>query len=404
MNERDDRCFPGRRHSTLMVKSEKERVRAVERYRQGERATEICASMGRSVRWLYKWIRKAETGESEWWTEASRRPRNVVIRTESTIEQAVIEARRRLEGAGQFCGAQSIAWELEELAIKAPSIATINRIINRRGLTRSAHARRPAKGKRYPAPPVDAPGQVQQSDFVGPRYLRGAVRFYSFNTVDLGTTRCSTIPIADRSAEALVPALWQTWVALGIPRIQQLDNDLVFFGSVRHPRGLGQILRLCLSQGVEPLFIPPSEPWRNGVVEKFNHHWQQKFSREGVTSLEELSSRSRAFEARHNSRWRYRKHGGQTPNQVLAAAVANVRIPESLTPPKLPLPRPEMGRYHFIRFIRSDGTLRLWRESFPVPSEAIYEYVKATVDVATQQLEIRLDGRLIETRSYSLPR
>jgi hypothetical protein len=327
----------------------------------------------------------------------------MVEQTEQAVEAAVVEVRRRLEQAGQFCGAQSIAWELEEAAIEVPSITTINRIIKRHGLTRSVRARRPAKGKRYPAPPAEWPGQVQQSDFVGPRYLRGALRFYSFNTVELATGRCTTVPIHHRSAEALIPALWQTWVALGIPQVQQLDNDLVFFGSRRHPRGLGQVLRLCLSAGVEPLFIPPSEPWRNGVIEKFNDHWQQKFSREGATSLNELQRRSHAFDARHNAHWRYRKHGGRTPNQVLAATHTQLRFPDSITAPQRPLSRPGAGRYHFIRFIRSDAKLHLFGESFGVPPEAVYEYVKATVDVSAQQLEIRLDDRLIDTCPYAMP-
>ena len=230
------------------------------------------------------------------------------------------------------------------------------------------------------------------------------MRFYSFNTVELATTRCRTVPIHHRSAEALVPALWQTWVALGIPQIQQFDNDLVFFGSRRHPRGLGQVLRLCLAQGMEPLFIPPSEPWRNGVIEKFNDHWQQKFSRQGATTLDELTARSHAFDARHNSRWRYRKHGGRTPNQVLTASQAKLRLPASIMPPQLPLARPHAGRYHFIRFIRSDAKLHLLGESFAVPPEAVYEYVRATIDVAAHQLQLRLDDRLIDTIPYNLPK
>ena len=114
-----------------MVESEMERVQAVERYRSGERPVEICASLGRSLRWLYKWVERAEAGQQEWWVEASRRPRRMAGRTEDAIEGAVLEVRRLLEEAGQFCGAQSIAWELEELAIEVPSITTINRIIKR---------------------------------------------------------------------------------------------------------------------------------------------------------------------------------------------------------------------------------------------------------------------------------
>ena len=44
-----------------MDKVEMERQQAVQRYQRGESATEISASLGRSVRWLYKWVERAES-------------------------------------------------------------------------------------------------------------------------------------------------------------------------------------------------------------------------------------------------------------------------------------------------------------------------------------------------------
>jgi len=384
--------------------SEMERVRAVERYRRGEAPSEICASLGRSARWLYKWIERAEAGAENWWTEKPRRPQRVANRSEPAVEQLVVEIRDRLERDRQFSGAHSIAWELEETLRETPSIATINRILKRNGRVSTASRRRPAKGKRYPAPLVERAGSVHQSDFVGPRYLRGPVRFYSFNTVDLATGRCATVPIANRGTEVVVPALWESWSRLGLPSIQQFDNELVFFGSRLHPRGLSQILRLCLLQGVEPLFIPPAEPWRNGVIEKFNDHWQEKFLSVHMTDFEQVVNGSRLFDSRHNSRWRYRKHSGRTPNQVLANSGVQLRFPPTLEPPRKSLPRPEVGRYHFIRFIRNNGLLVLFGESFRMPIEAQHEYVHATVDVQKACLEVRLEGRLIESFRYDNPR
>jgi transposase InsO family protein len=39
-----------------------------------------------------------------------------------------------------------------------------------------------------------------------------------------------------------------------------------------YPGGMGALIRLCLINGIELWFIPRGEPWRNGVVEKFNDH------------------------------------------------------------------------------------------------------------------------------------
>jgi putative transposase len=385
-----------------MGKVEMERVRAVERYSRGESAAAISASIGRSVRWVYKWIERSAEG-GEWWTEHSRKAHRAGNRSSPEVERLIVEARRRLVSEGGFEGAQMIAWELENAAIAVPSIATINRVLKRHGLIESAGRRPVSKGKRYPAPEAVHAG-VHQSDFVGPRFLRGPVRFYSLNTVDVATARCATVPIPNRSTEAVVPALWETWLRLGIPRIQQLDNELVFFGSRLHPRGLSQVLRLCLLHDVAPLFIPPSEPWRNGVIEKFNDHWQQKFLTQPMSTLAEAQDRSRAFDERHNSRWRYRKIGGKTPNEALRAGRISPQMPPQIAPPSLPLPRPKRGRYHFIRFIRSDRSLDLFGEKFALPAEAAHEYVQATVDVETQRLDIRIDQQLIETFHYAVPK
>lgn len=385
-----------------MDKAEMERVQAVERFRRGESAAAISASMGRSVRWVYKWVERSEV-DGKWWIEHARKTQRAANRSSPEVEQMVIEARRRLVSEGGFAGAQMIAWELENAAMRVPSIATINRILKRHGLVDTAGRRHVSKGRKYPAPEAIHVG-THQTDFVGPRFLHGPVRFYSLNTVDLATARCATVPIRNRSTEAVVPALWETWVRLGIPRVQQLDNELVFFGSRLHPRGLSQVLRLCLHHDVEPLFIPPSEPWRNGVIEKFNDHWQQKFLRQTMTSFAELQTRALAFDERHNSRWRYRKIGGKTPNEALGASRIVPQKPPHLDPPSLPLPRPERGRYHFIRFIRSDRMLDLFGEKFSLPLEAAHEYVKATVDVAAEQLEIRLDQKLIESFDYLVPK
>lgn len=376
-----------------------ERQQAVKRYRGGESASEICASLGRSVRWLYKWVERADA-EGQWWTERSRRRHGHGNRSSTEIETLVVHTRRRLEQDEGFCGAHSIAWELEAAGVQPPSIATINRILKRQGVIEREPKRRPSKGRKYPVPMVTHAGSVHQSDFVGPRYLHGPVRFYSLNTVDVATARCATVPLTGRSNGQVVPALWETWTRLGIPTIQQVDNELVFFGSRLHPRGLSQVLRLCLMHDVEPLFIPPAEPWRNGVVEKFNDHWQQKLLAQPMTTFEELRTRSIEFDARHNSRWRYRKNGGLTPNQVLAGSARPARMPTELAPPSH-IPRPTHGRYHFIRFVRSDQQLDIFGQKFGLPPETAHEYVQATVDVGTEQLEVHLDGQIVETFAYA---
>lgn len=375
---------------------------AVERYARGEKPAAICSSLGRSRRWFYKWLKRSQEGDPEWFQDRSRRPKGNSRRTSLFVEQQIVAARRELDAEGLFCGDQAIAWRLEEIG-PSPSLRTIGRILSHHALVQRQKKRFEPKGKKYPQVAGGAVGEIHQVDFVGPCYLRGPIRFYSLHSVDVGSARCAVEPMPEGKT-AVIEALWASWCRLGLPRYVQVDNEWVFFGSPAHPRGMGNLIRLCLPLGIEPVFIPMNEPWRNGVVEKFNDHWQQKFIRRTpMMSSLELKEHSLAFEQRHNSRYRYRKLAGKTPLENLTMSKVQLRFPPAIGGPRQrPLPKPQTGRYHVIRFIRSDGLLNIFSEKFAMPSETHYEYVQATVDVSRQRLSVRLADKVVEEIDYPL--
>lgn len=189
-------------------KRSEDRQRAVQRYCAGENPTCICASMGYSRPWLYKWLHRYRTGPGDWFGEQSRRPHQSPTRSGREIEQIVILVRLSLYNRGLFCGAQAIRWELEDLAMTPlPSLRTINRLLARNELTHRRTGRSQPKGKRYPLLVASQPGDVHQADFVGPCYLTGPVRFYSLHSVDLATGRCAIEPLVQRAGQHTVNAL-----------------------------------------------------------------------------------------------------------------------------------------------------------------------------------------------------
>ena len=386
-----------------MSKAVVERRGAVARYLKGESATAICLSVGRSREWLYTWVRRQQAGERGWAEEHSRRPARSPRQLTGAQETAIVTMRRSLQHRQLFCGAQAIAWELAELGVTPPSLRTISRVLDRHGLVTRARGAYVPTGVAYPALPAERPGQVHQTDFVGPCFLRGARRFYSLHSVDVATGRCGVQQLPNRSSQPTLDALWAIWLRLGIPQHQQVDNEMVFYGSRAHPRGLGPLIRLCLAMDVEPWFIPPAEPWRNGVVEKFNDRWRQFGPlRQTLDSRAAVDRANGRFEARHNAHYRYSKLGGRTPNAVLAASATPLRFPTEACAPHHPLPKPAHGRYHVIRFVRQDGGIDVFGERLQVPPEAIYAYVRATVDVARQRLSVVLDGRVIDQHPFHL--
>ncbi len=381
-----------------------DRLRAIERYLKGESPTAISGSLGYSTQWFYKWLKRYQAGDADWFRDRSRQPHTSPGRTKWEIEEIVKMVRLSLYNEGRFCGAQAIRWEMEDLSARPlPSLRTINRILSRAQLTHRRTGRYEPKGKAYPKLKADRPGQAHQTDYVGPLYLHGGFRFYSLHSVDLATGRCVVEPVVTRNPQTTVDAFWASWIRLGMPQNQQVDNEMSFYGSPAYPRGMGALIRLGLLHGVEVWFIPMAEPWRNGVVEKFNNIWRDKFlQRVDLASESELRTENLAFEERHNTRYRYSKLGGKTPAQALESSNVKLRFPTKTKPPQHPLPKPETGLYHLVRFVRSEGQLNIFGEMFPSPPEATYEYVRLTIDVERQRLGVFLDDKQIDEHSYLL--
>jgi len=380
------------------------RILAVRRFEKGENPLAICTSLGKSKAWLYKWVKRyRESGES-WPEEHSRRPLSSPRHIRSDIEEIIRIIRTRLSEKELFCGAQAILWEMEDLGVAPlPSVSAINRVLKRGGLTNLRKGGYKPVGTLYPVLPSLRPNQTHQADLVGPCYLKGPIRFFSLNVLDTATFRCGIHPCPSLAGQAILDGIWGIWKRMGIPERIQVDNAMSFFGSPTHPRGMGPLIRLCLNYGVEPWFIPMSEPWRNGMIEGFNDRYQQMFlGKRTMSSREELETASLEFELRHNSRYRYSRLKGCTPMKALEMSRARLRFPMEDKAPVHRIKKPETGRYHVVRLIRKDLRINIFGECFAVPPETHREYVTATIDVKEQKLKLFLGREQIDELDYEL--
>jgi putative transposase len=343
------------------------RNRAVRRFLAGEKAEAICASLGHSRSWLYKWVSRYDESDDSWCENRPTVLLHATNRTPFEIEEIVKMIRLNLYNQDLFCGAQAILWELEDLGVKPlPSLRTINRILSRNELTHRRTGKYEPKGTPYPKLPALLPNQTHQMDLVGPCYLTGPLRFYGINVIDAATARCGLHSSPSKAGQDVLDAALAIWSRLGIPNNLQVDNALSFFGSPKYPRSMSQFIRLCLHHGVDLWFIPMAEPWRNGLIEQFNDHYQQKFLNKVImTTVDELRTGTLAFEQRHNSKYRYSKLGGKTPLKALAATQVQLRFPNHEERPRDRLEKPEVGRYHLVRLIRNDLKLNISANSFP---------------------------------------
>jgi hypothetical protein len=202
--------------------------------------------------------------------------------------------------------------------------------------------------------------------------------------------------------QQIASSLLRCWKAIGLPDFIQFDNELSFRGSNKHPRSPGLVIRLCLHFGIQPVFIPIAEPWRNGCIEKFNDTYNRKFfRRQWFLSYVSLKKQSKNFQRFHNKHHRYSCLKGKIPLEVLK--ISNFKPVTIGANTKLPkLDHVPDGNIILIRFIRSDRLLDIFGEKFKVSKELVYSYVKAVIVTKIHRLQIYLGDELLDTSNYQL--
>ena len=206
----------------------------------------------------------------------------------------------------------------------------------------------------------------------------------------------------NKADRPVAQSLLRSWKAIGLPDFLLLDNELSFHGSNRYPRSPGLVIRLCLHFGVQPVFIPVSEPWRNAVIESFNDTYNKKFfRRQWFHSYAHLKRQSKNFQRFHNRHHRYSCLKGKTPSEVIEQCSVPIRAlgPNTKIPALEDIPD---GNIILVRFIRSDRKLNIFGETFMVSKDLVYSYVKAVIVTEIHTLQLYLGDELVTSFDYRL--
>ncbi|MFQ5869990.1 MAG: transposase [Candidatus Zixiibacteriota bacterium] len=382
------------------MNAQEKRIDAVKRFLQGEKISIISRSLGHSRRWFYYWLERYDPSDPSWSQDHSRKPKEVANKTPEELERMICEIRKRLVRTKYAQkGALIIQWELQRLGVyPVPQVWTINRILKRHGLVvKPSHVPR---GTPYPVLVANQPNDVHQLDLVGPRYLDGGQRFYGVHLIDTFSNAAALEVVSSKRAVDVVEALVTAWQRLGIPRRLQVDNELTFRGSNRYPRSFGLLIRLCLYLGVEPVFIPEAEPWRNGVIERLNDVYDKLFLRsQHFQDLLHLREELPVFETFHNTQHRYAKLSQNVPWKVhTSTPIKTLSQTFSLHRDGLPW---RDGRISFVRLTDKQGRVRFFTESFLVDETLVHEYVTGTIYTEPEVIKFTHQDRVIKTFRYS---
>lgn len=383
------------------------REQAVRWHREGLSYTTICERLHRSRPWLAKWLKRARADPKRGLKSRPRRPKHMRRRLSPTLVRRILALRTELEEKrnrrSRFRGIGAVdIQELlrEERRRRIPSISSVERVLRAHGCHR-APKRRAQSTRPYPALRTIRPGDLQQTDLVGPRYIRGTrgvTRFYSLHTIAAVGRGVHASQHRHKTSDAFCSHFVRAWRWLGVPRISQLDNEMAATGGGRHRFGLSAVVRLHLLVGTHLVFVPPGEPGRNALVESFNDMWQERVLALRHQDLRSVRRASEGYCCFYHERKAHRaltvsRDGTRLPGPWLQVHHAALRwLPDDFeldshcdSRGRLPV---AAGVVSWIQRVDADGQITINARPYFVGKRRTGEYVQATVLTRRRRLVI----------------
>ena len=385
------------------------RQQAVALHLQGWKKSEIARKVQRSRRWVQRWIGRYEVEAlTASLQDHSRAPKHVPWAYPERIKRMAIQIRLERESGKRakyqyaLVSAQAIYYEMRELGISPlPTPDTIHLWLKQAGRIAERRSRK-APNPTYPLLPCKAVNDVQELDFKGPFYLQDhAHKYYLMVLRDKLSKKTALRALANKSMDVILDFLVSAWQTLGCPKRLKMDNCLDFRGSNLYPRSPSKLMRVCLDLGIQPVFIPLREPWRNGVVENLNGLLDRFLFRTKTFETEkQLSKAVQRMETTINTRHRLPALQGKTPQEF--SAHAKLRYPPANYDWRTRDLRLVKGNVTFIRLVRKSGRITLTaNDKFLIGKKYKWQYVMANVDVAKKKLHVFWQGKHIKSFDYS---
>lgn len=362
-------------------------------YLSGKSVCKISTELHRSRKWVYKWVKRSKSDDKEWYKSQSRRPHTSPNKILTHLEAEVVNSRINLqkrdtpETKYSFCGAVGIHQDLDKKGIdNKPSLSSINRIIKRHGLVESTQKALDIGRKKiyYPVTNARYPNYLHQLDIITPLYISGYGKVISVNRIDVFTSHANLNQFNAKNSENILTFIIEDWKQFGIPRYLQVDNEAAFRGGLYHPRTFGRLVRFCLNFGVQMIFIPYNEPWRNSHIESLNGRFQKLvWNSNRFQNLHEFRIESVKFRKQHNN---YQSYRSKEFRNLIQRPFTKTFLPESFlydVTQKLPI---TTGNTHFIRQVDENGQITIFNETIFVSKQYCFEYIWTVLNTREQSL------------------
>lgn len=293
-------------------------IAAVVAYVSGEKmnVAAVCRDCGTTPKTFYKYVNRYRLEGLAGFEPGSRRPHVSPNRTPAAVEDAIVALRKELADGGHDHGATTIQWHLgHDARFKraVPSVATVHRVLVRRGfVTPQPHKRPKNSWRRFEAP---APNEMWQIDATDYTIATGVAKI--FNIIDDHSRLACRSRAVDNATSI---EAWNTFCEAaeiwGFPAAGLSDNGLCFSGKLHHCEVLFEANLRDI--GIRPITGRSYHPQTTGKVERFQQtlkKWLRHYDRlHGLASdLDELQARLDEFCHYYNTQRPHQGIGRATP-------------------------------------------------------------------------------------------
>lgn len=301
----------------------------------------LCAELGISRQTFYKYRRRFQAEGPAGLTERSRRPHRSPGMISAELEDEIVRLRKDLPLDN---GAQTIAYHLGRAGWGVPSVATLHRVLVRRGLVEAQPQKRPRSAwRRFEWPRPNGAWQIDATRWV----LAGGREVWIMDVLDDHSRVLLAARVADGPTGV---AAWDAFCAASadwaLPARVMSDNGTCFTGRLLN----GNVMdfeRDLAALGIRHICSSPGHPQTCGKIER-SHQTTKRWlvSQDPARTKAGLQAQLDAWLAFYNHERPHRALHGATPAERWAA------IPPDR--PGAPIVEPKRAE---LRRVNSQGAL-----------------------------------------------
>lgn len=287
---------------------------------EGRSVKEVCEAHAISRSWLYELIARYRELGDDGLKAQSKRPRSSPTRVAASVEDEIVALRKELTGLGVDAGAHTIVYHLQlryrRRRRTVPSVATIWRVLSRRGFVTPQPQKRPKSSwRRFQA---ELPNECWQADTTH-WALADGTDVEILNVID----DHSRLLVASRAfvtakAADVVETFHLGVSVLGLPASMLTDNGAIFTAESRN--GACAIELELLTLGVDYKHSRPYHPQTCGKVERFHQTLKKWLAKQRpARTVVQLQAQLDSFRTYYNTVRPHRALGRRTPARVFTA-------------------------------------------------------------------------------------